>query len=84
MCYSILAKVIKWILLHFYCQALAPTEKTVQKGFRASGIQWTFWYVAKGGKISDSDNRENILIDSSCNPIKVTIPSWFEPEGFCC
>lgn len=62
MCCNILTKVIKQILLHVYCQALAPAEKTVQKGSRVSGIQWTFWYVAKGGTISDSDNTENILM----------------------
>lgn len=74
MCCNILAKVIKQILLHCCCQALAPAEKTVQKGSRAGGIQWTFWYAAKRRTISDSDNRENILIEPSCNPIKVTIP----------
>lgn len=82
MCRNRLAKVIKQILLHFCCQALAPAEKTVPKGSRASGIQWTFWYAAKGGIISDSDNRENTLIESSCNLIRVTIPLWFEPEGW--
>lgn len=81
MCCNILAKVMKWILLNFHCRALAPTEQTFQKGFRASGIQSTFWYVAKEGTISDSDNTENILIESSYNPIKVTILSRFEPEG---
>lgn len=48
MYFNILAKVIKQMLLYFYCQALAPTEKILQKGSRASGIQWTFWYVTKG------------------------------------
>lgn len=81
MCCNILTKIIKQIPLHFYCQALAPVEKTVQKGSRASGILWAFWHVAKGGTISDSDNRENILIESSFDTIKVITPSWFEAEG---